>query len=198
MSTLPPGVVAVLPTAPTVPVTINGGAACPSWYDIAGLDASAGFDTPGMDAAGGAIVALLEAEAEKVGWENVALMGFSQGGVVTYHTLLTQGAIPSRMGAAIVLSGYLPRVDPLDVLDADAMDDADVKKTPIFIGHGTYDAVVGFKWGKASKDALVAAKYPVTWQEYDGMGHSFCDQEFVDVKTFLLQNLPALAAAADA
>ena len=54
----------VLPTAATVPVTLNGGMAMPSWFDLYGLDAADPVDEPGIDAAAARLLALAEREAD--------------------------------------------------------------------------------------------------------------------------------------
>ncbi|KNC48422.1 lysophospholipase [Thecamonas trahens ATCC 50062] len=184
-----PGLHVILPTAPNQPVTINGGARCPSWYDIYGLGADDKIDIEGLDAAAAAIVPLMEAEAEKVGWENVGLMGFSQGGVVTLHVMLS-GKVP-KIGAFIALSAYLPRsFDDHGIPSVDDSVAADSSlRTPLFHGHGDFDMVVKYEWGKATADLLTSLNLPLTFETYEGMGHSLCDLELVDIKAFVRKHL---------
>ena len=60
-----PWVKFVLPNAPTSPVTLNGGMAMPSWYDITDLTDRAGQECAGIDESRAEIIELIEeAKAE--------------------------------------------------------------------------------------------------------------------------------------
>ena len=55
-----PWVKFVLPNAPTSPVTLNGGMAMPSWYDITDLTDRAGQECAGIDESRAEIIELIE------------------------------------------------------------------------------------------------------------------------------------------
>jgi phospholipase/carboxylesterase len=93
--------------------------------------------------------------------QRTVLGGFSQGAVMTYA--LSLAAERLRPAGLVALSGFIPRVPGLELDLASA--------PPVAIGHGTYDEVIGVEWGRAARDALVAAGADVLYRE-SPMGHS--------------------------
>ena len=55
----------VMPQAPTRAVTINGGYAMPSWYDIKAMTPARAIDEAQLEASADQVVALIEAERAK-------------------------------------------------------------------------------------------------------------------------------------
>ena len=53
----------VLPTAPTQPVTLNGGMPMPSWYDIEGLSERTNENCNGIEESRATVMGILDAEA---------------------------------------------------------------------------------------------------------------------------------------
>src|SRR5687768_12531830 len=77
----------VLPQAPTLPVTINGGYAMPSWYDIKAMSPDRAIDRDQLEASADRIIELIESErASGIDASRIFLAGFSQGGAVVLHT----------------------------------------------------------------------------------------------------------------
>ena len=79
----------------------------------------------------------------------------------------------------MALSTYLPLAE---TLAREATQEN--RKTPIFMAHGTQDAVVAYAMGARSKDLLVQAGYDVEWHEYP-MQHSVCLEEIGHVGAWL-------------
>ena len=52
----------IMPQAPTRPVTINGGYAMPSWYDIKAMTPARAIDEAQLEASAEQVVALIKAE----------------------------------------------------------------------------------------------------------------------------------------
>ena len=52
----------ILPTAPTQPVTLNGGFPMPSWYDIVGLSERSNENCEGIEASRDTVVKIMEEE----------------------------------------------------------------------------------------------------------------------------------------
>ncbi|MDX1697826.1 MAG: hypothetical protein R3308_06030, partial [Thiohalobacterales bacterium] len=52
----------VLPHAPRMPVTVNGGMVMPAWYDIAGIDVGQAQDAAGIRASSRRLTALIRRE----------------------------------------------------------------------------------------------------------------------------------------
>jgi phospholipase/carboxylesterase len=173
----------VFPRAPVRPVTINGGHAMRAWYDIfPSSDPRDPFsrqeDEPGLRESFAGIHALLDREvARGVPAGRIVLAGFSQGSAITLGAGLRYG---QRLAGLAGLSGYLPLAG-----HTAAERQAANAATPVFVGHGTRDAVVVPARGRASRDALAALGQPVEWFEYP-MEHSVCIEEVRDLERWLL------------
>ena len=169
----------VLPHAPQMPVTINGGYVMPAWFDIR-HDRSQ-EDEAGLRASQARVEALLAREqARGVPAHRIVLAGFSQGCAMA---LLTGLRYPERLAGIVGMSGYLPLAAKL--ADERNRANADV---PIFLAHGTQDDMVALPRATASRDALQALGYPVDWHAYP-MGHSLCLEEVADLQAWLLRVL---------
>lgn len=167
----------VFPHATVQPVTINGGMAMRSWYDILTPSLVKREDEQGIRASERAIRALIAREnARGIPTERIVLAGFSQGCAMTLHTGLR---LPAKLAGLMGLSGYLPLID----LANDERNPANAE-TPIFLAHGTHDPVVAIDRAEASRAKLVALGYPVEWHTYP-MPHSVCAQEIHDISRFL-------------
>lgn len=176
----------VFPHAPGMPVTINGGYVMPAWYDITGADLTSGQDAQGIQRSALAIDALIAHEISRgIGAGNIVLAGFSQGCAMALHTGLRQA---HPLAGIVALSGYLPLANTVASECAAAN-----AQTPIFMAHGTQDAVVVPARGVASRDLLVGMGYNVQWQTYP-MPHSVHPQEIMDISTFLQKVLPCASA----
>jgi len=171
----------VFPHAPVQPVTINGGMAMRSWYDIVSTDLVRREDADGIRLSEQHLRALIAREnARGIACERIVLAGFSQGCAMTLHTGLR---LPQRLAGLIGLSGYLPLIDHAEAERDHANDD-----TPIFLAHGDHDPVVDLSRAQASRDRLQEMGYPITWHTYP-MAHSVCPQEIADIAAFLRQTL---------
>ena len=173
----------LLPRAPVRPVTLNNGYRMRAWYDIFGTELARTQGTPREDTAGlrkafAQVHALLDREVSRgVPAERIVLAGFSQGCAVTLGAGLRYG---QRLAGLAGLSGYLPLAD--STASERHMANAAV---PIFLGHGTRDAVVPHARGAGSRDALVALGYRPAWHEY-AMEHSVSREEIADLERWLL------------
>jgi predicted esterase len=74
-----PHVKFILPTAPSSPVTLNGGMVMNSWYDIVGLDDRASETCDGLDDSRNIVNAIVQQEvALGIPHSRIVLAGFSQ------------------------------------------------------------------------------------------------------------------------
>lgn len=171
----------LFPSAPTMPVTINGGYVMPAWYDILGTDLVRREDEGGLRQSQAAIDALVDNEiARGVAANRIVVAGFSQGCAMA---LMTGLRFKQRLGGIAALSGYLP-LAATTAAERSAVN-ADL---PIFMAHGTRDPVVPIARAEASREALQALGYRVDWHPYP-MEHSVCPQEIVDLQAWLLRVL---------
>jgi len=159
----------VFPHAPVRPVTLNGGMPMRAWYDIVRLNRLGPEDETGMRSSDAAVRALIPSA-------RIVLAGFSQGGALA---LYTGTRFAEQLAGIVGLSCYLPIADKLKN-EADAANRA----TPIFMGHGTLDAVVDPRLGAAAHAQLEAAGYKVEWHDYP-MAHSVCIEELAAIAAFL-------------
>lgn len=133
----------VFPPAPTVSITINGGAKMPGWFDLYDwpIEVGAKDDREGKLKA----VALVEEYVEKIEKEHgiprdrIVVGGFSQGGAIALLNAYHQSGDKMPFAGCASLSAWLTLVDDLKVPEEAA------KLTPLFWGHGRYDDKVLFE-----------------------------------------------------
>lgn len=171
----------VLPQAPTRAVTINGGYAMPSWYDILAMSPARAINREQLEASTLQVIQLIEAQrAIGINPARIVLAGFSQGGAVVLHCALLRWL--DALGGVIALSTYAPTFD-------DAIQLATAKQQlPVLCLHGRHDDVVLPEMGRAAHDFLAKRGLPVRWQDYP-MGHEVTTEEIQDVGAWLRQLL---------
>ena len=171
----------VLPQAPTRPVTINGGYAMPSWYDIKAMSPARSISEDELNESADTVIGLIEAQkASGIDANRIVLAGFSQGGAVVFHTayLKWQGAL----GGVIALSTYAPTFS--DELELSASQ----QRIPALCLHGQYDDVVQNSMGRTAYEHLKTRGVTVTWQQYP-MGHEVLPEEIRDIGEWLAARL---------
>lgn len=110
--------------------------------------------------------------------DNINLIGFSQGAILSYATALTY---PEKIAKVVALSGYLN----LDIVPEN-IDKKAISHLKFFISHGTVDQVIPVDWARKAKPALEALGLDVTYNEYP-IGHGVAPQNFYDFKNWLLK-----------
>lgn len=167
----------VLPHAPEIPISINGGMVMPAWYNIASMDFLERQDELGIRVSESLLRKVIEREVERgVPCERIFLVGFSQGGAVVLHTGLRY---PERLGGIMALSSYLP----LDTTVNNERHEAN-QHTPIMMAHGSHDPVIHLKLGEMSRDYLQQLGYSVQWHQYV-MEHGVNPDEIRDISQWL-------------
>lgn len=178
-----PNVRFILPHAPAIAVTINGGYTMPAWYDIYGSDIADRQDETGIHRSQSRIEALIAEEKNRgIAPGRIVLAGFSQGGAIALHTGLRHGA---ALAGIIALSTYLPLHEKLQ-------NDRSTENVhiPIFMAHGKFDDIIPLKTASASRTFLEGFGYGVEWHEYP-MPHSVCNEEIAAIRDFILRVLPS-------
>ena len=171
----------VLPQAPTRPVTINGGYAMPSWYDIKAMSPARAIDRDELEASADHVIELIENErAIGIDASRIFLAGFSQGGAVVYHTAFLKWQGP--LGGVMALSTYAPTFSEELQLSASQ------QRIPVLSLHGQFDNVVQNSMGRTAYEYLKAHGVTVTWQEYP-MEHEVLPEEIRDIGTWLSERL---------
>ncbi|KAF4665416.1 acyl-protein thioesterase [Perkinsus chesapeaki] len=172
----------ILPTALSMPVTLNYGAPMPSWYDIEALGADASKETAkagGIEKSAARVEAMVEKEMQESGIEkkDIVLAGFSQGGAMSYWVGLQsqQGSY----GGVVSMSGCIVRPDEFK-LSPNAVN------TPVIQCHGTSDPVILPKFAQETVDhlrELGAKDLTLVW--YPGMEHSARENEIDDIALWM-------------
>jgi phospholipase/carboxylesterase len=177
-----PAIRFIFPSAPSMPVTVNGGYVMPAWYDIIGRNLMDQEDTDGIKCSAVSIIELIEREVERgIDYQHIALAGFSQGCAMALYIGLR---LAHPLAGIVALSGYLPLALSLNIEKHSAN-----QNTPIFMAHGTYDPVVSLDRAQASHALLEKLGYHVDWNEYP-MEHSVNHEELKDISRFLQEVLP--------
>lgn len=171
----------VLPHAPVMPVTINGGFRMRAWYDILGTEMQGRQDEAGLRASLAIVESLLVREQQRgIAARRIVLAGFSQGCAMALLAGLRHG---QALAGIAGLSGYLPLAETTAAERHEAN-----AGTPIFMAHGSADDIVVPERGRGSRDLLLGLGYAVEWHEYP-MGHSVCMEELADLNQWLLRAL---------
>ena len=171
----------VLPQAPTRAVTVNGGYAMPSWYDILAMSPARAINREQLDESAEGLVRLIEEQrASGIDASLIFLAGFSQGGAVVLHTAFLQWQGP--LGGVLALSTYAPTFS--DELQLSASQ----QRIPVLSLHGQYDEVVQNAMGRTAYEYLKQHGVTVTWQEYP-MGHEVLPEEIRDISAWLSERL---------
>jgi phospholipase/carboxylesterase len=171
----------ILPQAPTQPVTINGGYAMPSWYDILAMSPARAINREQLEASAQQVIRLIETQRDSgIDPARIFLAGFSQGGAVVLHAAFLRWHGP--LGGVIALSTYAPTFsDAMQLTDSQ-------KQLSVLCLHGRFDDVVLPTMGRAAYDQLAARDVAVQWRDYP-MAHEVLPEEIRDIADWLAQRL---------
>lgn len=107
---------------------------------------------------------------------DVTLIGFSQGSILSYSIALSY---PEKISRVAALSGY---VNSEIALENYAQND--FSKLQFFVSHGTADQVIPIDWARKSKPFLDNLNITNTYKEYP-IGHGVSPQNFFDLRDWL-------------
>ncbi|CEJ92537.1 hypothetical protein VHEMI08186 [[Torrubiella] hemipterigena] len=201
----------ILPHAPAIPITMNGGYQMTGWFDIVSDDKTLrrmeisnlakkrsigdlesddlskiklNEDKDGIMTSRAYFHSLIQAEISAgIAAERILIGGFSQGGAMSILSGLTA---PVKIGGIIGLSSWLL----LNQTFKDYVPAGDVnKETKIFMGHGSADPLVRYPLAVASQKKLTELGYDAKMTTYPGMQHSACMEELNDVERFIVSRL---------
>jgi phospholipase/carboxylesterase len=108
---------------------------------------------------------------------NVALIGFSQGTILSYAVALSH---PEKVQRVVAMSGYINT----EIIDENYLKNS-FSNLKIFTSHGTVDQVIPVEWGRKTKPFLENLAIETTYKEYP-IGHGVSPQNFYDFKKWLL------------
>ena len=107
---------------------------------------------------------------------NISLLGFSQGAILSYAVALSY---PEKVQRVVAMSGYLNG----DLLKEDYLKN-NFSNLKIFASHGTVDQVIPVDWARKAKPKLDNLGILNTFNEYP-IGHGISPQNFYDLKQWL-------------
>jgi phospholipase/carboxylesterase len=109
----------------------------------------------------------------------LALLGFSQGGVMAYALTLKA---PKRFAALAALSSWLPP------MLAERYGAGTLDQLPVLVQHGTRDELIEPSRGRSSVEALRELRASVIYREYE-MGHEINAASLADLSGFLQEKV---------
>ena len=107
---------------------------------------------------------------------NVTLIGFSQGCILSYAVGLSY---PEKVKRIVAMSGYFNT----EIAKED-FEKNDFSKVKIFASHGTVDQVVPVDWARKAKPVLDSLGIENVYKEYP-TGHGISPSNFFDFKKWL-------------
>jgi phospholipase/carboxylesterase len=118
-----------------------------------------------------------EAIAEyPVNKNNVTLLGFSQGTILSYAVALTY---PEKVKNVIALSGYINK----DILP-EGINKKDYSELDFYCSHGSVDQVIPVAWARQTAPFLNSLHIKHTYSEFP-VGHGVAPQNFYELKNWL-------------
>jgi phospholipase/carboxylesterase len=175
------GYLYVCPNAP-VTIAIGPGYTGQAWYEPGGAPSPAAMEQA-LTALDGVVREVFE--QYHVARGQALLLGFSQGGAMTYCYGMLR---PEMFAGLVILSGALRNPEGL------LPDLPDQRHQRIFIAHGTHDVVVPVDLSRNAVDFLEAQGYQPLYHEYP-MGHEITQEVLHDLTPWIHGVLPPRPAA---
>ncbi|MFD1613999.1 alpha/beta hydrolase [Gelatiniphilus marinus] len=107
---------------------------------------------------------------------NVSLLGFSQGSILSYAVALTY---PEKVKNIVALSGYINK----DILPKD-IDKKDYSNLDFYCSHGSVDQVIPVDWARQTQPFLNTLNIKNVYSEFP-VGHGVAPQNFYEFKEWL-------------
>ena len=107
---------------------------------------------------------------------NVTLLGFSQGTILSYAVALTY---PEKVKNIVALSGYISE----DVLPEN-LESMDYSRLNIYCSHGSLDQVIPVEWARKTPKFLKTLNINYTYSEFP-VGHGVAPQNFYEFRKWL-------------
>jgi phospholipase/carboxylesterase len=169
----------VLPHAPSRPVTVNGGMAMPSWYDILEMNLDRRVDEVQLKLSAQRVHALIdEQRAAGIDSRRIVIAGFSQGGAVAYQAALSY---PEPLAGLLAMSTYFATAGSIALSPAN-------RELSVEVHHGTHDPVVPETLGREGFERATAMGLAANYRSYP-MAHSLCPEQIADIAAWLTQRL---------
>jgi phospholipase/carboxylesterase len=152
-----------------------------AWYPVDFGTGKPVYKTDDVDVWYREIVSLIDDIQEKyhLSTENIYLMGFSQGAIISYYTLISA---PEKVGGVIWLSGRL-----LVELRDFVLSGRDYSAKRVFVGHGTADTIIPVDAVSVVEGFLQSHGIVTEMHKYNS-GHTITFDELWDIRNWLKSN----------
>ena len=111
--------------------------------------------------------------------QNVTLVGFSQGCILSYAIGVSY---PEKIKNIVAMSGYFNEKIAQIGFEKNNFD-----SLKIFASHGNVDQVVPVTWARKAQPTLAALGIDIEYREYP-VGHTIAQQNFIDLLAWLQKN----------
>jgi len=112
--------------------------------------------------------------------DNINLLGFSQGSILSYAVALSY---PEKIKNVIALSGYVNKG-----IIKDGFENNDFSNLKFYCSHGSADQVIPVDWARKTKPFLDKLKIENSYSEFP-VGHGVAPQNFFELKNWLTERL---------
>ena len=112
--------------------------------------------------------------------DNVTILGFSQGTILSYAVALTY---PEKINQVIALSGYINE----NIIPED-MSKKDYSHLSFYCSHGNVDQVLPVEWARKAPKFLEALNIKHQYSEFP-VGHGVAPQNFYEFRKWLLDKI---------
>ncbi|WP_036384598.1 alpha/beta hydrolase [Muricauda sp. MAR_2010_75] len=112
--------------------------------------------------------------------ENITLLGFSQGTILSYAVALS---FPEKVKNVVALSGYINK----SILREDYAE-KDHSNLHIYASHGQVDQVIPVEWAQKTPDFLKKLNIDFIYEEFP-IGHGVSQQNFYSFRKWLVEHL---------
>lgn len=112
--------------------------------------------------------------------DNVTLLGFSQGSILSYSVALSY---PEKIKNVVALSGYLNE----DILKQGYRSN-DFSKLSLYVSHGSQDQVIPVSWARKAPEALKKLNIDHSYSEFP-VGHGVAPANLMEIKAWLKDHI---------
>lgn len=119
-------------------------------------------------------------ESYPIDKNNINLLGFSQGTILSYAVALSY---PEKIRNVIALSGYIN----LDII-TENFQSKNLSNLSFYCSHGSVDQVIPVTWARRTPEILKKLNVDYVYEEFP-VGHGVAPQNFFALKDWLTKNL---------
>ncbi|MEX0314571.1 MAG: alpha/beta hydrolase [Allomuricauda sp.] len=112
--------------------------------------------------------------------ENITLLGFSQGTILSYSVALS---FPEKIKNVVALSGYIN-----EGILSEGYLEKDHSSLNIYASHGQVDQVIPLEWAQKTPDFLTQLGVQHKYEEFP-IGHGVSQQNFYSFRDWLRQHI---------